>query len=266
MKGAFNVLSEVVFKGIDVSSHQGKIAWAKVKNEIDFAVLRCGFGGDYTSQDDTQWKNNVEACEKYNIPYGVYIYSYATTTDKAKSEAKHVIRLLKGHKPDMPVFYDLEEARISILGNRKILELAKVFCEEITKAGYLYGTYANKNWFSNYLTDKWYDKYPKWLAQYSSKVTYKGTYDIWQYTDKGVVAGVKGGVDMNIAYVSFLKGDVNGDGKVTASDARLALRAASQLEMLSEVEKYTADVNGDGKVTAADARIILNMASGVTAE
>lgn len=255
--------NKVLFKGIDVSRHQGTIDWAKVKDQVDFAIIRCGYGGNYVGQDDSQWKRNVSECEKYGIPYGVYLYSYATTITKVKSEAAHVIRLLKGHRPDMPVFFDLEENCIAQLGNKIVLELAKVFCDEITKAGYIYGTYANKNWFSNYLTDKWYDKYPKWLAQYSSKVTYKGTYDIWQYTDKAKVSGIKGNVDMNLAYTSYLQGDVNGDGKISASDARLALRAASQLEMLSEVEKYLADVNGDGKITAADARLILNMSAEV---
>lgn len=61
----------------------------------------------------------------------------------------------------------------------------------------------------------------------------------------------------------LIQGDVNGDGKVTASDARQALRAASQLETLSEKETVAADMNNDGKVTAADARAILNEASGV---
>ena len=61
----------------------------------------------------------------------------------------------------------------------------------------------------------------------------------------------------------LIQGDVNGDGKVTASDARQALRAASQLETLSEKETVAADMNDDGKVTAADARAILNEASGV---
>lgn len=256
-------MSKLKLKGIDVSSHQGKIDWTKAKDEIDFALIRCGFGGDYESQDDSQFENNITACEKYDIPYGVYLYSYATTTEKAESEARHVVRLLKGHRPDMPVFYDLEEARISALGNRKILELARTFCDVITAAGYLYGTYANKNWFSSYLTDKWYDIYPKWLAQYSSAVTYKGTYDIWQYTDKGTVTGIRGGVDMNIAYVSFLKGDVNGDGKITAADARLALRFSAGLEGLTEAGKYSADVNNDNTVTAADAREILKKSAEV---
>lgn len=59
------------------------------------------------------------------------------------------------------------------------------------------------------------------------------------------------------------KGDVNGDGKVTAADAREALRASADLEELSDIEKVAADVNGDGKVTAADAREILRDASGI---
>jgi GH25 family lysozyme M1 (1,4-beta-N-acetylmuramidase) len=207
-------------------------------------------------------RGDFEACEKYGIPYGVYLYSYATTIKKVRSEAAHVLRLLEGHMPDMPVFLDLEENCIASLGKNIILELSKTFCEEIAKAGYLYGTYANKNWFSNYLTDEWYDKYPKWLAQYSSSVTYDGRYDIWQYTDKGYVPGIRGLTDMNIAYISFEKGDVNGDGKVTAADARRVLRAASQLEILSETEKYLADVNYDGRITAADARKILQKSAG----
>lgn len=61
----------------------------------------------------------------------------------------------------------------------------------------------------------------------------------------------------------FLKGDVNGDGKVTAADARTALRAGANLEKLTDEQKKAADINGDGKVTAADARGILKKSSGV---
>ena len=58
-------------------------------------------------------------------------------------------------------------------------------------------------------------------------------------------------------------GDVNGDGKVTAADAREALRAAAKIEELNDKEAAAADMNGDGKVTAHDAREILKKASGV---
>lgn len=54
-----------------------------------------------------------------------------------------------------------------------------------------------------------------------------------------------------------MKGDVTGDGKITASDARLVLRASAMIETLSAEQFAVADVTGDGKITASDARKIL---------
>ena len=68
-------------KGIDVSSYQGNMNWEQAKNEIDFAIIRCGFGGNLTSQDDNKYARNTEECKRFNIPYGVYLYSYATTIE-----------------------------------------------------------------------------------------------------------------------------------------------------------------------------------------
>ena len=58
-------------------------------------------------------------------------------------------------------------------------------------------------------------------------------------------------------------GDVNFDGKVTAADARLILRAAAQIEILTKSQFSVADINGDGKVTSTDARLALRMAAGI---
>ena len=56
-------------------------------------------------------------------------------------------------------------------------------------------------------------------------------------------------------------GDVNNDKKVNASDARLTLRAAANLEKFTADQKVAADINFDNKVNAADARIILRIAA-----
>lgn len=56
-------------------------------------------------------------------------------------------------------------------------------------------------------------------------------------------------------------GDVNGDGYVTASDARLALRSAASLEHLDENSYNAADVDFNGEVSPADARKILRVAA-----
>lgn len=55
----------------------------------------------------------------------------------------------------------------------------------------------------------------------------------------------------------YEKGDVNHDGKITAADARIALRIAANLEYADEETCVTADITEDGKITAADARLIL---------
>lgn len=62
---------------------------------------------------------------------------------------------------------------------------------------------------------------------------------------------------------TFAKGDVNGDAKINASDARLALRASAKLEALSDVQQSAADVDNSGTVTSADARTILRAAAGL---
>ena len=66
-----------------------------------------------------------------------------------------------------------------------------------------------------------------------------------------------------IPALAWLTGDVNGDGKVNSSDARLALRAAVGLEDLTEAQKAAADVNRDGNVRSSDARKILRVAVGL---
>ena len=61
----------------------------------------------------------------------------------------------------------------------------------------------------------------------------------------------------------FRRGDVNGDGKVTASDARIALRVAAGLATVSLEEFMRADMNSDGEIHASEARTILRIAAGL---
>lgn len=60
-----------------------------------------------------------------------------------------------------------------------------------------------------------------------------------------------------------VKGDVDCDGKVSAADARLALRSSANLEVLSAAALLSADVDSDSKVAASDARKILRVAGRV---
>ena len=56
-------------------------------------------------------------------------------------------------------------------------------------------------------------------------------------------------------------GDVNRDGKITAADARLALRISAKLDIPDSITFAIADVNKDGEITAVDARKILRVSA-----
>lgn len=200
-------------KVIDVSYHNGAIDWAKVKAAgIDGAIIRCGYGSDIESQDDKQWKRNADECTRLGIPFGVYLYSYAKSTDQAKSEAEHVLRLIKGYKLSYPVYYDLEES-----GTEKYaVENAKVFSQIIENAGYWCGIYANNNWFNTVIKNN-LDNLTKWIARYSSEKPDKDC-DMWQYTSDGSVSGISGRVDMNHCYRDFPK-EITGSSGSSSENA-----------------------------------------------
>ena len=64
-------------------------------------------------------------------------------------------------------------------------------------------------------------------------------------------------------YSVYILTDIDSNGKTTAADARLALRASAKLETLEGVYFMAADVTCDGKITASDARKILRISAGL---
>ncbi len=192
--------------GIDVSKHNGKIDWQKVKNAgIEFAIIRVGYGQDISSQDDAMFEYNISECERLGIPYGVYLYSYALNTENASSEADHMLRLIKGHNPKYGIWIDLEDDSYKVNNgmpsNETFVEIAVTFCEKMIQNGYKdVGIYANLEWWNNRINSPKLDKYDKWVAQWNDKCTYQKEYVMWQYTSKGQVDGISGNVDMNKYY------------------------------------------------------------------
>ena len=189
-------------KGIDVSTHNGVIDWETVKTQIDYAIIRCGYGMDQTNQDDKYFKRNVEECIRLSIPFGIYIYSYANTIEKANSEAEHVLRLVDPYKNNMTmgIWYDIEDKIQANLSKNLLKDIITTFCNKIENNGYFVGIYANKNWLENKIDNALKERYVIWIAQYNSKCTYVGKYHMWQYTSDGSVNGINGRVDMNYSY------------------------------------------------------------------
>ena len=173
---------------MDISSLNGNVSIEKIKDAgYDFVMIRCGYGSDLAVQDDTQFENNVKKCEAAGVPWGAYLYSYALNTADAKSEAKHVIRLLKGKKPTLPVAFDMEDGdgykkKNGMPSNKTLVDICKTFLEEIKKEGYYPMLYASLSWLDNQLNDSsLLTKYDVWVAQWNSTCDYKGSYGMWQY-------------------------------------------------------------------------------------
>lgn len=192
----------MALKGIDVSEFQGEIDWNKVKNDnVDFAILRLGFGMDIESQDDKYIERNIKECENLGIPYGVYLFSYADSVEKAKSEAEHTLRIIKGHKLALGVWYDIEDNNTSgKVGKNELADIIEKYCSTIKAEGFEAGIYANLNWFENKIDKSVQEKYLIWVAQYYKECQYEGDYLIWQYSADGEVDGISGNVDMNYYY------------------------------------------------------------------
>lgn len=234
-----SVIEGAVAKGIDVSYHQGTVDWKKVKADgVEFVIIRCGLGMNQTNQDDTQWLNNVKGCEENGIPYGVYLYSYADTVEKASSEADHVLRLIKGHTLQYPVYYDIEDK--SVLGKVSTEQLGKIagtFVNKIKAAGYQVGVYSNKYNFETYLTSTVFDQWNKWVAQYNSSCTYNKKYQIWQATDTGTVDGINGTVDIDFVMKTTQSSSNNNSG--TTNNTKPSTSTATKPSTTTAAKKNT---------------------------
>ena len=197
-------------KGIDVSSHQGKIDWEKVKAAgIEFAIVRAGYG-KYESQIDVMFQKNADDALAAGLHVGAYWFSYALNVEDAKLEAQRFADVLEPYKKrfDFPVYFDYEydsenySARNGITPTATLREsLVKAFCDEIQSRGWRAGVYTNNDYLRNRWRFEVLDEWEIWLADYT------GAPDVecgmQQTSSTGKVNGISGNVDMDTSFVDY---------------------------------------------------------------
>lgn len=194
-------------KGIDVSAWQGQIDWKTVAAYgMDFAILRITEAGNVT---DKYFERNYTECQKYNIPTGVYKYSYAMTITEIQSEARKVVSALNGRKLQYPVWLDLEYNNQRSLGAENIHKMAEAFEKIITAAGYKFGIYCNVDWYMNVICSH-LKKYDFWIARYPAnddgwlQERLRPDFGVgWQYSSKAKIPGINGTVDRSVFYKDY---------------------------------------------------------------
>ena len=196
-------------RGIDVSKYQGNIDWGAVAaSGINFAIIRVGYRGSVSGAlvQDPNFKKNISGATKAGIKVGLYFFTQAVNEAEAVEEASMAMSLASGYKVTYPIFIDTESAssgRANGLSKSARTAVVKAFCQTVRNGGYKAGVYASKSWYANQLNASALNGYCIWVAQYNSSCTYSGKYDMWQYSSKGSVSGIKGNVDMNISYTGY---------------------------------------------------------------
>lgn len=196
-----------MFKGIDISKHNGDIDFCKIKSEIDFIIIRCAYRGIKNRKifTDEKFKNNIIKANKYNIPVGVYIYSTAINEKEAIEEANYCVELVKSYNIEYPIIIDVEDSKNQgSLDKKSLSNIISSFCQEVEKNGYYPMYYCSEYWLNNKIDYQKINKYDLWIAKWSD-ISPKIKHEIWQYTDCGIIEGIKGKVDLNYSQIDYSK-------------------------------------------------------------
>lgn len=263
--GAVAETEEVTF-GIDVARYQGTIDWAQVAaSGVDFAMVRVGYRMDGSREivADSNARYNMQEAQKNGIKIGAYFFSTAASEAEAVEEADWTADYISQYQITYPVAFDCEgferaDSALYGISAAKRTDIAIAFLNRIYERGYTPMFYSSMNEMTGdakWETSRIEKTYRIWVSQYPSapypqteKSSYQGTHAMWQYTNRGTVAGISQPVDVNIAYFGY-------EGTAGAQSGETPEEAHADVEALMPFTQV------DEEVTAKDATNLRNIPS-----
>lgn len=186
--------------GIDVSHHNGSIAWQAVRSmlaqgiNVDFAIIKATEG---VTLRDSEYARNWKLTRKVGITRGAYHYFNEYVSGKA--QALHYIATVGNLLPgDLPPVLDIEEINNTpvpqLIANAK--EWLQVIQDHYHVQPIVY-TYAH--FYNTYFAGE-LDDYPLWVAHYKQMNTpnIQRPWLLWQHSDAARVNGISTPVDFNV--------------------------------------------------------------------
>lgn len=187
--------------GIDMSHYQRKedIAWdsLSIANRaipIEFVVLRATMGNRSTDRNfDDFW----QLAKKQELIRGAYHF-YRADEDPVL-QANNFLANVKLEEGDLPPILDIEKIP-KRKSNEKLVEDLKIWCRIVEET---YGAkpiiYTYYHYYNDFLKGE-FDDYPLWLANYNDvpQPSPEENWDIWQFTENGIVYGINTKVDVNV--------------------------------------------------------------------
>ena len=193
-------MSHYPIHGLDVSHHQGKIEWNKIREEsFHFAYIKATEGGNYK---DPEFIKNWNEASNAGLLRGAY--HFFTFGKPGIEQARNFIGTVPVDPDSLPPVIDFEFVGNSKKGPVKALILKElfVFIREIEaaygKTPVIYITYDSYN---KYLKGE-IGKYKVWIRDifFTPNMPDGISWTFWQYANNGRVKGINGPVDLNVFY------------------------------------------------------------------
>lgn len=193
-------------KGIDISHYQGDVVWTKIKADgVEYAWAKATQG--VRNKDERWTKGRRKAAKEAGVRLGAYHFADLgqDSIKNAQNFAESIEILEQG---DLLPMVDLEDSGLpkgitSKKVNEWLIEFANEFNKHVKTPLILYCGVGNWAGRAGVISQEVVDLYPHlWLYRYTSakdpgKTGLWPTWDIWQYSARGSVDGIKGNVDMN---------------------------------------------------------------------
>ena len=193
---------------LDISSYNGVIDWREVfaKNDISKVILRAT---TKNNELDTRFIQNLNGILEVNAgcPIDCYKFSYAKTYADANLESKRLLHELK--KSGVAnflnnVWIDIEDVGGIEWTSRQCDEVISAYEDvfEVYTCDLTLGIYANYHYFKNIIPKWGADAIDNiWLARWTDKDSFGDISPfkpfMWQYSNKGKVAGIPTAVDLS---------------------------------------------------------------------
>ncbi|GAB3714883.1 hypothetical protein GCM10027592_54990 [Spirosoma flavus] len=189
-----------VIHGIDVSRHNARIDWTRVRQmeadgiRLQFVFIKATEGATLT---DKQFRKNWKEAKRTPLRCGAYHF-YHPTRDPLK-QAQNFIRNVTLSKGDFAPVVDFEV--INGQTDETIVNGLRLWLETVEDHYQARPIiYTNGSLYRRYIKGN-LDEYPLWIADYSTK--HLGSYNtdqlyFWQHNQRGWVQGIRGQVDFNV--------------------------------------------------------------------
>ena len=160
---------------------------------------------------DDRFHYNARSCIYENIPWDVYYFPQEISYDEVIESVDFICKILSVYPTCGTVWLDSEYANIGAgradsisTHNRSILlGMMRSFLEKSYRE-FRVGLYCSDAWFKDNINNAIAGFNNLWIARYSDKPP-KNTdaWELWQYTSKGELPGIKGRVDLSMSKIDF---------------------------------------------------------------